>query len=385
MNILFFQFGNFSEAYQRLSSGGVETYRDQRRSVEHAAGLAARHSVTVVALRTEPHDLRLAPGLRSIGLPEFEQSRQELTALLDDVAPDVVICRTPHLGMLRELKRRGIRTFPCLADNFSKDTLRQRLSAFRFTRAMRGPHISCVSNHSLRASQSLERVLGIPAERIVPRDWSPMQAHAEVKTGVRDPLRPAAFYAGAIIEAKGVGDVLDAIRRLEDRGISLSVTFAGAGDVDRWRARAEAQGVGDRARFVGMLPNQQVREGMRESDMVFVPSHHDYAEGLPNTLIEGLASRSPVVVSDHPVFADRLENGRDCLMFPARDAQALAACVARLCADADLYVRLSGNAQATLDKLRFGVEWTEMIDMFIADPEDRTGWVERNSLAAMTR
>ena len=39
----------------------------------------------------------------------------------------------------------------------------------------------------------------------------------------------------------------------------------------------------------------------------------------------------------------------------------------------------------TLDKLRFGVEWTEMIDMFIADPEDRTGWVERNSLAAMTR
>ncbi len=385
MNILFFQFGNFAEAFERLKSGGEETYRDQRRSVDHAAGLAEQHNVTVVALRTEPHDVRLADRLRSIGLADYSQSRRALGALLDDIRPDVVICRTPHRGMLGELKRRGIRTFPCLADNVSNDGVRQRISAFRLSMVMRGKHISCVSNHSLRASQSLERVLGIPADRIVPRDWSPMQAHGDIKTGVRNPARPTAFYAGAVIETKGVGDVLKAIGLLRDRGVSLSVTFAGAGDLALWKSKAEALGIGELAHFAGMLPNQQVRAGMRDCDLVLVPSHHEYAEGLPNTLIEGLASRSPVVVSDHPVFADRLVHERDCLMFPAQNAEALATCIGGLCKDAGLYEALSANAQATLDRLRFGVEWTEMVDMFTADPDNSTGWVQKNSLAAMLR
>lgn len=382
MNILFFQFGNFAEAHERLKSGGKETYREQRRSVEHAAGLAEQHSVTIVALCTEPHDTRLADRLRSIGLAEFKQSRQVLRALLDDIRPDVVICRTPHPVMLGELKRRGIRTFPCLADNISKDGLKQRLFAFRLGRVMRGRHISCVSNHSLKASRSLEQVLGIPADHIVPWDWIPMEADPAPKNAVHDPARPTAFYAGLMIEAKGVGDILNAIRILRDDGKSLSVTFAGPGDLDTWKDRARTLGVADQADFVGLLPHDQVRARMRNSDIVLVPSRHDYAEGLPNTLVEGLASRSPVVTSDHPAFVDRLTPERDCLIIPAGDGAALAANIARLCDNAELYKQLSNNAQAVLDGLHFGVEWTEMIDMFIADPENRTGWVQRNSLAA---
>lgn len=383
MNILFFQFGNFAEAYARLSAGGNETYRDQRRSVFHAVELAETHIVTFVQISSEKHDTALKHGLRSIGLEGYSHSRTKMVSLIEEIQPDIVICRTPYVPILSELKRRRIRTFPCFGDHFSNATLRQRLSSFRRARVLKGPHISCVSNHNLNASRSMVTVLGIPADKVIPRDWTPMVPDDRVKESVIAPKAPKGFFAGTLREDKGVGDILAAMQTLHARGISFSVTFAGGGDVEYWVGKAEEMGLGDLVDFVGFVPNEEVRGRMHESDVVLVPTQHGYAEGLPNTLIEGLASRSPVVISDHPVFANRLKDERDCMMFPAGEGAALAEKIARLCADDALYARLSAAAGETLQSLHFGVEWTEMIDMFVADPENRSGWVEAHSLAAM--
>jgi hypothetical protein len=119
---------------------------------------------------------------------------------------------------------------------------------------------------------------------------------------------------------------------------------------------------------------------MRASDIVVVASRHDYPEGLPNTLCEGLASRTPVVISDHPAFASRLADGRDCLIFAAGDAASLADRISELAGDPALYAALSLNAPKAYASLYFGLEWTQLVRTFIADPTNATGWVERNSL-----
>lgn len=77
-------------------------------------------------------------------------------------------------------------------------------------------------------------------------------------------------------------------------------------------------------------------------------------EGFPNTILEGLSSRSPLNISDHPAFRDP-----------------------------SLYADLSERSEGALDGAYFGMGWTELVGTFVDDPADRTGWVARNSLAAL--
>lgn len=384
MRVLFVQFGNFAEAHDRLRAGGPETYRDQRRSVDFVAGLAGDHDVTVVALgESEPHDRALGPRLRSIALPGWTQPRATLRALFDRLSPDVLICRSPHRGALAEARRRRIPTLPAFADILAPGGLRASLENLLLRRLLLSPDVPCVANHSLNASRSLATVLRIPRDRIVPWDWSRLPTPYDAKPG---PARPDAFralYVGLIDAQKGVGDILAALRLLLDHGLPLSVSLAGPGDLAFWRAEAERLGVAQAATFLGTVPHNEVLQRMHDHDLVLVPSRHDYAEGLPNTIYEGLASRSPLAVSDHPAFRGRLRPDEDAVVFRAADPASLAEAMARLCADPALYARLSGNALAALDRLYIGPEWCDLMRLFLDDPRDGTGWVARHSLAAL--
>lgn len=248
-------------------------------------------------------------------------------------------------------------------------------------RALLDPRVfPCVSNYSLNASISVSRALFYPKSRIVPWDWIRLHAELSPKMAPSDTHRPLAFFAGALSEAKGVGDCLEAVAFLKNRGINLTFEFAGSGDVEMWRARALQLEVGDRVRFLGLIPNTNVRRRMIESDIIVVPSRHDYAEGLPNTIYEALASRTPLVISDHPAYANRLRSGEDCLTFRAADPSSLAGRINTLLVDATLFSRLSTRSAAALDALFVGMNWTDLVSTFLADPHNRTGWVEDNSL-----
>lgn len=381
--IVFFQFGDYGEAYLRLRDGGPETYRDQKKSVDYVAGLANDAVVTTVAISERRHDEVLTPSLRSIGAPWTDMTAKRIAGLLDELAPDGLIVRMPHAGMIGAAGARRIPTLPCFADIFENASLRDIWRNMRLRRALAAPSIPCVANHSLNASRSVARALFYPKSRIVPWDWSRVPVAPTPKPGFRDPAAPTAFFAGMISEAKGVDDCLEAMALLRSRGVRLSMSFAGSGDLDAWQARAAQLGVADAARFLGSIPNTAVREAMRAHDIVVVPSRHNYAEGLPNTIYEGLAARSALMISDHPAFRGRLAPDENCLVFRAADPRALADTVARLLETSGLYARLSENAAQAVESLYVGMEWQALVNAFIADPKDETGWVARNSLAAL--
>jgi len=380
MSLLFIQHGDYAEAYTRFAAGGVETYRDQKKSVDFVSDLAADQPVTTIALGDTDDLAELAPNLRAGSLARATLSRQKIAELFDTIAPTHVILRSPHLGILHEATRRGCKVLPSFADIFHRGGPRQRWRNFRLRRALAHPAIPCVANHSLNASQSLASAVGVPLGRIVPWDWSRIPAAEPAKTSVADRDAPTAFYAGVLSEAKGVGDILEALRLCRDQGHKVSVTFAGRGDQAAWEQRADQLGVADQIRFVGLIPNTEVRNQMRAHDMVIVPSRHSYPEGLPNTIYEALASRSALVLSDHPAFAGRLAHDSQCLTFKAQDPRDLARCLSRLCTDDALYTALSQNADAAADGLYVGLDWCDLVTQFLADPDNHTGWVTRHSL-----
>ena len=382
-SLLIVQTGDFGAAWGRMTDGTPETYRDQYASLRFVGGLARDFNVTTLAICARPHDDQLAPRLRSIGVSRAKMGGRQSALLLDGLAPDRLILRSPFPPMLAAAAQRRIPTLPCFADIFAADGLRGRLRAWRLARLLTGPHIPGVANHSLNASRSAVRMLGLSPQRVIPWDWSRIQPEPCAKTAMPDPVRPRCFYAGALSEAKGLGDCLEALAILHRRGLRARLSVAGGGDPQPWAARAAALGLEGAVDLLGILPNAQVRANMADHDVVIVSSRPEYPEGLPNTIYEGLASRSPLILSDHPAFRGRIADGSGGLVFRAGDPASLAAAVERLCADPVLYARLSTGTEAALEALHVGLEWAELVRLFLDDPTNRTGWVERHSLTGL--
>ncbi len=382
VKLLFVQHGDFGAAVRRFQEGGEETYRDQQHTVGFVADLSDDFDVTIMAGCERVHDEVLKPRLRSIGLGATGlYARKTVIPMMNELEPDLIVCRTPNVHVLGWAA--GSRRFvlPSFADTFSDDGSRGRLSQLRLGFELLRAPLPCVANHSLSASMSL-RKLGIPDSLIVPWELRRVPPDAEPKEQPTEPpLR--LFYAGALLESKGVGDVLDAVALLGIRGVQINFSVAGWGDVEVWKERAAQRGVSDKVHFLGRIPAHAVLDQMRSHHAVIVPSRHSYAEGLPNTVFEGLASRSPLVASDHPSFVKRLVHERDVLFFRAGDPASLAEQLERLVSDSDLFHRLSAGSATALAGLYVGTEWTEFVRLFLEDPRDATDWVKPRSLASL--
>lgn len=387
-NILFIQSGDYRDAYLRFQQGGPETFRDQKRSVDYVAALAPKARVTTVALgsSSEPRS-ELASNLWAGVLKRDAISKADIADLFDQAAPTHVVLRTPHLGILNAARRSGAHILPCFADIFGRGGPSGRggprtlWSNLRMRHALMRCKAPCFANHSLNASRSMVKVLGLPEDRVVPWDWSKIPVTALVKSAVADKARPTAFFAGSLMEEKGVGDCLAAVAALNREGIALQMRFAGGGDLDHWRGRAADLDLGEQVTFLGMIPNSEVRAQMHQHDFVVVPSRHSYPEGLPNTIYEGLASRSVLILSDHPAFRGRLKDKEEALVFTAANPGSLAGCFHAAISNDSLYKRLSVCSKAAHDSLYAGMEWTELVDSFITDPDNSGGWVDGHCLA----
>lgn len=383
MSIVFIQHGNYANAYERFQSGLPETYRDQRKSVGFVENLSQSNQITVISLDNTAHDKKLTPTLRSIGVERRKFNQHSVKELLDHTAPSHIICRTPHIETLAYAKNNDIVTLPCFADIFIRNRVRGRIYNARLSRVLHGRHISCVANHSLNASRSLHDTLKIREDMIVPWDWSKLGLRSRSRDD-RD-IEPglSIFFAGSLSVEKGVLDCIKAASILKLRGLRFSFTFAGPGDLEKWRTIAREHQLSDEVRFLGSVPNTSVIDHMTRHDCVIVPSRHEYPEGLPNTIYEGLSAQAALILSDHPAFSRRLTTDQECVIFEAGNPKSLANVVARLLQDSSLLKCLSSNAGAALDKLYFGMEWEDLIANFISDPESKSGWVSRNSIAAL--
>jgi glycosyltransferase involved in cell wall biosynthesis len=391
MTTLIFQYGDYAEAWTRFRDGGEETYLDQRRSVAFVEAKAMEAPVTLACVAASRFDVVLRPGLRVIGGTP-EDVFGGAGAILAEVKPERVVVATPHGALLQAVAAHGAPAFACFADIFHRPQaargLRGALGAWRRNRrlvaSLRQTAFRVLGNHSLAASQSLVTVLGLPAERVVPWEWTQLVADPEPKVPGDGPWR--LFYAGMLIGTKGVGDLIAAVARLVAEGRDVTLAIAGEGEGRAgFEQAARTAGIGERVTFLGRIANAEVRRQMRAADAVVVPSHHAYDEGLPNVIFEGLAARTPLVVSDHPAFAARLAASEAVAVFRAGDAGALAAGLAEVLTEPARRARMSEAAPATLAGLYVGRSWYDVMDRFIADPEDRTGWVRPWSLAALGR
>jgi len=108
---------------------------------------------------------------------------------------------------------------------------------------------------------------------------------------------PVVLFVGRLVEGKRPRDAVEAVSKVaKDRNVKLYV--AGEGPL------AEELS-GEQVKLLGQLPYGEMPAVYRAADALVLPSR---AEGLPRTVLEAMASRVPVVVSDleqvAPVIGD---------------------------------------------------------------------------------
>jgi glycosyltransferase involved in cell wall biosynthesis len=384
MKLLIIQFGNYGEAEHRFAKGGGETYYAQRYTVGYLAELARRGSrVCIISLGENVAYEQLPSGVESIGIRlypgRFHRPRtRELIRMAETWQPTHVLLSSPIVELLHWAVRAEVDILPMFADSFHARGFRRRMIYRRLSAALNNPVIRWVVNHGQNAAEDLVRI-GVEGHKVLPFDWPALLSPSELPPK-RAPIDASAItltYVGQVCAAKGVGELIRAVAHAKAKGARYQARIIGRGDIKAFRAVASRLSVEEQIDFIGSVSHDRVVLLMNEGDVVVVPSRREYPEGMPQTIYEGLASRSPVVVSDHPMFNGRVVHRKSGMVFRAGDALSLFETIDELVSDAALYERLSKDADDICLHFQGPLKWDHVITHWLnATPED-DAWLRR--------
>jgi glycosyltransferase involved in cell wall biosynthesis len=109
-------------------------------------------------------------------------------------------------------------------------------------------------------------------------------------------------------------------------------------------------------RFLGNLAQDEVARWFAAADVAVVPSVRDDSgnvDGLPNTVLEALASATPLVATPAGGIGAVVEDGRTGVLVAERDSGALAYAVESLLRNATLRRRIGDDGRALIEA-RYG-------------------------------
>ena len=157
--------------------------------------------------------------------------------------------------------------------------------------------------------------------------------------------------AARLVPKKGLSTALRAFAAFGCQYPQAVFVIAGDGPMERELVELAADlGVADRVRFAGFLSQSALQRLYLSSHIFLHPSEtaSGDVEGVPNAMLEAMASGLPIVSTRHGGIPEVIENGRNGLLCTEKDAEGVAAALLRLANDAVLYRRLAQQASASV-------------------------------------
>jgi glycosyltransferase involved in cell wall biosynthesis len=153
---------------------------------------------------------------------------------------------------------------------------------------------------------------------------------------------PTLAFAGRLTAQKSLRVTLEAVAAVE--GVSLLIAGEG-GERPKLDHDVAELGLGERVEFLGAQPRERIFELFAAADASVLSSSW---ENFPHTVVEALATGTPVIATATGGVAEVVRDGENGLLVPLGDAGALAAAISRFFADVELRARLRGAAAASV-------------------------------------
>lgn len=155
------------------------------------------------------------------------------------------------------------------------------------------------------------------------------------------------LFLGRLGKRKGTYDLIYAIKALKDMGVLVKCIFAGDGEIEKAKMLAEELGVLNQLEFTGWIDTKKKMKLLKSIEVIVLPS---YNEGLPMTILEGMASGKIIIsttVGAIPEVIIEEENG---FLIEPGDIKKLAEVIKYVYENEEILEKISKNNIAKIDK-----------------------------------
>jgi len=160
------------------------------------------------------------------------------------------------------------------------------------------------------------------------------------------------LFVGWLEEKKGIFELLETCRNLSKSRV-FELTIVGEGNASESARRIVSEyGLDDRVTFRGWLAGSELEQVFVDADIFVLPS---WAEGLPNVMIEAMAAKLAVVISEVGNIPDMVRDGEEALLIPPRNVAALQLALTNVI-DNKILRRNMAEAAFSLAEKQWGVE-----------------------------
>ena len=241
------------------------------------------------------------------------------------------------------------------------------------TRMLEAVRLVLVRSESLKAA--LVR-LGCPAEKIriqrtgIPLAEVPYQERLWPKDG-----KWKFIQACRLIEKKGLRTSLRAFAVFAQKYPAAQFTIAGEGPLlTELQENARALGIADRVEFPGFVSQAELRDLFYRAHIFLHPSEtgaDGNQEGVPNSMLEAMASGLPVFATNHGGIPEAIEDGVSGVLVPERDAEGLAGRLLEAVAQPELLTILAQRgAEAVATKFEQKAQARKLEDFYFEAMRD---------------
>lgn len=173
---------------------------------------------------------------------------------------------------------------------------------------------------------------------------------------------------GRAVPKKGYDDLLNALAALPGE-LEWRFTHIGGGELlKHLKRQAEQLGISDRIEWLGALPQKEVLQAYRNSDLFVLASKivaDGDRDGLPNVLMEAQSQGLCCLATDISGIPELITSEENGILVPSENPNELAKALERLIKDHELRLSLGKKGQTNL-KENFDVEIgiDQLIDLF---------------------
>jgi colanic acid/amylovoran biosynthesis glycosyltransferase len=160
--------------------------------------------------------------------------------------------------------------------------------------------------------------------------------------------------AGRLIKKKGLPVTLRAFAAFLGKYPNATLTIAGEGPLrDELQKLARELKIERSVSFTGFISQEQLRDIYYRSHIFLHPSqtgHDGNQEGIPNSMLEAMATGLPVFATKHGGIPEAIENGASGVLVPERDHEALTRALLNAAQDPSFLLRIARSGAEVVRK-----------------------------------
>jgi glycosyltransferase involved in cell wall biosynthesis len=294
-----------------------------------------------------PPPLMTRAGHAAVRVAQFTRELRRADAALIFVSGAASVLEKGLMGRLARLSGRGV------VLRFGAGEIQDRCRESPTVRkivamALAGAHVVCVQSARWREfyetfDESKGKIVETPNGLVMPA----------FKARRVDEPRRRVIYVGWMDREKGIFDLLEAFVRLRRVRPDANLVMVGGGrDDEAFRTRVIELDLSAAVACRGWVPHEAIHDALADADAFVLPSR---SEGVPNAMLEAMASGLPVVVTPVGGIPDIVTDQEQGLLVPPGDVDSLSAALLRVLSEPATATRMGESGRKVVER-RFNIE-----------------------------